>query len=328
MHIFHSFDSFAAKRADVLWARPVVTVGTFDGLHLGHQFLVNELIQWAGGASCPAVVVTFETHPRTVIERADSRRILPAPQKLELLRRMGVDAALLITFDETLRALTAREFARHILAGVLTAQGVLLGHNNAVGRGREGTIEVLAALGREYGFEARQSAKVEIDGEAISSSAIRSHISRGDFLWARKMLGRPYTIRGTVAGGKKLGRTIGFPTINLSLAGLVHPPVGVYGVRVTLGAGERGGREPGTRHLLGAANIGVRPTVETGSTEPLLEVHLLDYDGDCYGEEAEVEFVFRVRDEQKFAGVEALKAQLAADTALVRERFTHGAPKP
>lgn len=318
---------YARECRSLLRDAPVVTVGSFDGMHLGHQFLVHELVQWARTRHCPAVVMTFTTHPRTVVDRQQVRKLMPTGQKLGLMESLGVDAAIVMDFGEQLRSLTARDFCQQILKDHLGASGLLLGHNNRIGRDRLGTPSALAAIGQDISLEIRVASKVEVDGQSISSSAIRDHISRGEFLWARKMLGRPYALRSRPMPGRRLGRKIGFPTFNLPLEGLVHPPNGVYGVRVSLwhnGIPVTPGTGPA---WCGAANIGVRPTVDQGRTEPLLEVHVISAtlpesgSGDF---EVEVEFAFRVRDEQKFDSVDALQLQLAKDIGTIKGRFESG----
>jgi riboflavin kinase/FMN adenylyltransferase len=302
-------------------------------MHLGHQFLVHELVQWARTRKSPAVVMTFTTHPRSVVERQEVRRLMPTGQKLRLLESLGVDAAIVMEFGEDLRALTAREFCTNILRCQIGAAGLLLGHNNRLGRDRLGTHEALTGIGGDIGLEVRIASRVDVDGLSISSSAIREHIGGGDFLWARKMLGRPYTIRTHPVPGRQLGRTIGFPTFNLPLVGLVHPPRGVYGVRVTM-EGPGGPILPETGvSWIGAANIGVRPTVDPARTEPLLEVHLITngeagIPASAFAQtgqlEIEVEFVFRVRNERKFDSVEHLRQQLANDIGDIKSRFEEG----
>ncbi len=306
---FESFEAFRRDAAKVAAARPVVSVGSFDGVHLGHQYILNELVEWARREHAPAVVVTFRTHPREVM----TGRVMPSlnspEHKLRLLSKAGVDAILMLEFDDRIQQLTARDFMEQCVRDALNARGMLVGFNNHIGKDREGTYPVLREIGAELGIEVRESERVEVSGLAMSSSAIRKHVATGDFLWARKMLGRPYSIVGNVQPGDKRGGGIGYPTANIALAGLAYPPQGVYGVRV---------KHEGEWHL-GAANIGTRPTVDPTRTEPLLEVHVLDFEGDLYGHELEVEFLFRVRDERKFAGLEELKQQLARDVEAVRQ---------
>lgn len=330
MYTATSFEEFQARILPGLWGPPVLTVGSFDGVHLGHQFLLHELVQWARRRTSPAVVVTFVAHPRALVDQTEIRRLMLPHQKLRLLESMGVDAVVMVEFDAALRMHTAAEFCRSIVKERLGANALLVGHNNFLGRDREGTPERLAQIGVEAGIEVRVAARVEVDGNPISSSAIREHIERGDFHWARKMLGRAYSLGGRIESGRRLGRTIGFPTINVPLVGVAHPPLGVYGVKVALegAAGPIPGPLAGL--WMGAANLGVRPTVEDGRTEPLLEVHIVNADGsppelpDLNGCDADVEFSFRVRDERKFDGIDALKAQLRTDVETVRQKFEQG----
>lgn len=304
---FESFDEFAQQGARFSASRPVVSVGSFDGVHLGHQYILNELVEWARREHAPAVVVTFRTHPREVMTGIEMPSLNSPEHKLRLLSKAGVDVIIMVEFDERLQKMTARQFMEQCIQG---ARGMLVGFNNRIGKDGEGTFDVLRGIGHELGIEVRQSERIEVSGEAMSSSAIRKHVATGDFLWARKMLGRPFSIVGTVLKGDARGGKIGFPTANLALRKLAHPPQGVYGVRV---------KHDGRWHL-GAANIGTRPTVDPGRVEPLLEIHVLDFDGDLYGQEIEVEFLFRVREEKKFSGLEELKAQLARDVKAIREQ--------
>ncbi|MCA8938865.1 MAG: riboflavin biosynthesis protein RibF [Planctomycetes bacterium] len=311
MHIVERFEDFRTSCPRAFEARPVFTVGTFDGVHLGHQYLLNELSLWAKTANAPAGVITFREHPRTYMTGDEIKRITSLPQKLKLFDAIGIDVCLVIDFDAVLKGTAALEFCQNWLRGALNARGLLLGHNNRIGRGREGTPQAIAEFAPSLGFELRVADGVQVGGAPISSSAIREHIEKGDFPWARKMLGRPFSILRPVNRGNQIGRTLGFPTANISLDGLVHPPRGVYGVQVQY----RG------QSLLGAANIGVRPTIDKTSTHELLEVHLFDFSGDVYDQDLEVVFAFRVRDEVPFPGLEGLKAQLAKDCQEIRRRF-------
>jgi riboflavin kinase/FMN adenylyltransferase len=306
---FDSFEAFRHDAAKVAAARPVVSVGSFDGVHLGHQYILNELVEWARREHAPAVVVTFRTHPREVMTGKVMPSLNSPEHKLRLLSKAGVDAILMLEFDDRIQQLTARDFMEQCVRDALNARGLLVGFNNHIGKDREGTYPVLREIGAELGIEVRESERVEVSGLAMSSSAIRKHVASGDFLWARKMLGRPYSIVGHVTPGDKRGGGIGFPTANIALAGLAYPPQGVYGVRV---------KHEGEWHL-GAANIGTRPTVDPARVVPLLVVDLLDIEGDLYGHVQEVVFLFRVRDERKFAGLEELKQQLARDVEAVRQ---------
>ena len=309
-HIFNSFEEFGTDGKRLAEARPVVSVGSFDGVHLGHQYMLAELVEWARREQAPAVVVTFRKHPREVMLNIEIPSLNTPEHKLRLLGKAGIDAVIMLTFDEQLQKLTAGEFVRNCIRDAVGARAMLVGFNNRIGKDGEGTFEVLRDIGREIGVEVREGERIEVSGDAMSSSAIRKHVANGDFLWARKMLGRPYSIVGTVVQGDQRGRTIGFPTANIPLKGLAYPPLGVYGVRTKI---------DGKWHV-GAANIGTRPTVDPERREPLLEVHVLDLDADLYGKEIDVEFLFHVRPEKKFDGLDDLKAQLAEDVSEIRQR--------
>ena len=310
MNTFHSFDEFAELGIGIAKARPVVTVGSFDGLHLGHIYLIDELVEFARREQAPSAVVTFSMHPREYMTGKAMPALTTPPHKRKLLLEHGVDAVLLLEFNERLRKLSAADFVADCIVGSMNARALLVGFNNRIGKDGEGTFEVLKAIGEKHNLKVIEAERIEVSGHAMSSTAIRQHVQNGDFHWARKMLGRPYSLVGVVQSGDARGRTIGFPTANISLIGLAYPPRGVYGVRVWL---------DGQAHL-GAANIGVRPTVDKAREQPLLEVHLLDFSGDLYGREIEVEFLFGVREERKFDSLQALKEQLAADVAEIRKR--------
>ncbi len=308
---YASFEEFHDRAARLVEARPVVSVGSFDGVHLGHQYLLAELIEWARREHAPAVVVTFRKHPREYMLNIEIPSLNTPEHKQRLLSKAGVDAILMLDFDEKLREMTAEQFMRRCIKQQVGARGMLVGFNNRIGKDGEGTCEVLREIGGRIGVDVREAERIEVSGEAMSSSAIRKHVANGDFLWARKMLGRAYAIVGKVIEGEARGRGIGFPTANIPLKGLAFPPLGVYGVRVRI-EGER---------YLGAANIGTRPTVDPERREPLLEVHVLDFAGDLYGQELEVEFLFHVRNEQRFNNLDELKAQLQKDVQQIRQRM-------
>lgn len=308
--IFDSFEAFHSAGRRLVESRPVLSVGSFDGVHLGHQYLLAELIEWARREHAPAVVVTFRRHPREYMLNMEIPSLNTPEHKARLLSKAGVDAVVMLDFDENLRQLSAERFMRECIKEKMGARAMLVGFNNRIGKDGEGTFPVLQSFGAEMGIEVREGERIEVSGEAMSSSAIRKHVANGDFLWARKMLGRPYSLVGIVQKGDQRGRSIGFPTANIALKGLAYPPLGVYGVRTKIDG----------NWYLGAANIGTRPTVDPTRREPLLEVHVLDFDGVLYGAEIEVEFLFHVRDEQKFSGLDELRAQLTADVAQIRQR--------
>jgi len=307
---FESFEAFRRDGARLRELRPVVSVGSFDGVHLGHQYLLNELVEWARREHAPALVLTFRRHPRAVMFGRDMPSLNSPEQKLRLLFKSGIDGVVMVDFDESVRNLTAERFMAEVVKQTFNARGMLIGFNNRIGKDGEGTCERLSELGANLGIEVRQGEPVAVAGDALSSSAIRKHVSEGDFLWARKLLGRPWSIGGVVQRGSRRGQALGYPTVNMPLEGLAHPPLGVYGVRVKIDRAWH----------LGAANIGTRPTVDPTRKTPLLEVHVLDFEGDLYGRELEVEFLFHARPERKFENIEALKQQLAHDVAEIRRR--------
>ncbi|MBK8978879.1 MAG: riboflavin biosynthesis protein RibF [Planctomycetes bacterium] len=300
-------------------ARSAVIVGVFDGVHLGHQRLLHELLEMASALRALPTVVTFRNHPDEVLRGRRVDWIASLPLRLRLLRRAGVGRAVLLDFDDRLRTLSARAFSERILLHGLRCTGLLLGYDSAIGRDREGTPQRMAELGRELGFEVRQGSRFEVDGRPVSSTAIRDAIRRGDLDAAHRMLGRWPAAFGSVVHGDERGRTLGFPTANVVPQSLVLPPEGVYAVTVILA---------GTP-LPGVANLGRRPTFASDpDTAPLLEVHLLDFTGDLYSQELEVAFVARLRPEQRFADPAALRAQIALDIAAARRALdddTNGA---
>lgn len=308
--VYDSFESFQNDARLVRDQRPVITVGSFDGVHLGHQYLLNELVEWARRQDAPSVAVTFRRHPRTMTTGANVPSLNTPDHKAQLLLDEGIDRVVMVDFDDVLMNVTAERFMRDYVHGYLNARAMLVGFNNRIGKDAEGTVEVLTSLGSDLGVVVREAERVEVSGVAMSSSAIRTHVANGDFLWVRKMLGRPYSIRGRVIQGDQRGRTIGFPTANIDIEGLASPPNGVYSVRVLVDGQE----------FMGAANIGVRPTVDPMRETPLLEVYLLDFDGDLYGRDIEVVFLYHLRDEQKFASLDALRTQLDHDVEEVRRR--------
>ena len=301
----------AALHGEALEGRSVVTIGVFDGVHLGHQRLLHELHEMASELRGLATVVTFEDHPDRLLRGSAPPPITSLAHRLRLLRRAGVGRVAVLKFDERLREMDAAEFAERVLARGLRTRGLLLGHDSAIGRDREGTPERLRALGREHGFAVREAAPFLVDGQRVSSTAIRSAIQRGDLALSHRLLGRWPSAFGMVQKGEGRGVQLGFPTANLVPDSQVMPPHGVYAVQV-LHDGEP---------FAAVANLGVRPTFPRDGAPPLLEVHLLDWTGDLYGHRVEVAFVQKLRDEKRFAGVPELKAQIAEDARRAREVF-------
>jgi riboflavin kinase / FMN adenylyltransferase len=284
-----------------------VTIGSYDGLHLGHQALLARLQQHAARLGQPAVLLTFEPTPREYLAASDPpARITSLRERWRILTPLGLDYLWLLRFGETLRNLSPEEFAQ-LLARELAPKVVVVGHDFRFGRNGEATARVLAAAGGRLGFEVDVLSPVVLDGERISSSGVRAALACGDFARARRWLGRPWSMRGRVIRGKRLGRDLGFPTANLRLERRRAPVEGIFAVRV-YGVG------PGA--LGGVASLGTRPAV--GGRGKLLEVHVFDFKDDLYGREIEVEFVVKLREERYFATLEALAEQMQRDASAAR----------
>jgi riboflavin kinase/FMN adenylyltransferase len=287
--------------------RCVLTIGSYDGLHLGHQAMLARLLERARAAGEPAVLVTFEPLPREYLQPQEPPpRLTSFRERWRILGAWPLDYLCVLRFDEALRNLSAEEFAG-FLARKLGASAVVVGHDFRFGRAGAANAAGLAEHGRRLGFEVEVLAAVTLDGERISSSGVRAALAASDFARAARWLGRPWTMRARVVGGQRLGRTLGFPTANLPLKRRCAPVAGVFAVRV---------HGIAARPLAGVASLGTRPTV--AGTEALLEAHLFDFAGDLYGREIAVEFVAKLRDEARFASLEALTAQMHCDAAEAR----------
>ncbi len=285
----------------------VVTVGSYDGLHLGHQALLGRLSERAGASGGASVVVTFEPLPREYLQpQQPPARLTSLRERWRILAPLPLDYLCQLRFDGALRNLSAGEFAR-LLARELGARSVVVGHDFRFGKNGEATAPVLAEAGRQLGFEVEVLPAVRLGGERISSSGVRAALAASDFARAAAWLGRPWSMRGRVRAGQRLGRNLGFPTANLLLERRRAPVAGVFAVRVH-GISAQG--------LPGVASLGTRPTV--AGTEALLEAHVFDFDADLYGREIEVEFVAKLRAEAHFASLEALSVQMQQDAAEAR----------
>ena len=285
----------------------VMTIGTYDGIHLGHQALLARLNEHAARRREPAVLLTFEPMPREYLAPNDPpARLTSLRERWRILSGTGLDYVWLLRFGGALRNLPGEAFAQ-LLARELRPRLVVVGHDFRFGRNGEGTAAVLAAAGAHLGFDVDVLAPVTLDGERISSSGVRAALERGDFERARRWLGRPWSMRGRVMLGKGLGRDLRFPTANLPLERRRAPVAGVFAVRV---------HGVGSRPLPGVASLGTRPTV--AGVEALLEAHVFDFCEDLYGREIEVEFAAKLRDEAHFATLEALTAQMRRDAADAR----------
>jgi len=290
-----------------------LAIGVFDGVHLGHQAVISTSANHATAAAGTAVVVTFDPHPVKVLRPDNAPHLLTATQhKIALIRDLGVAHLLVLHFDRAFAATSPGDFVRQLVENSKPLREICVGHEWSFGKGRAGNLALLKQLGEMQDFNVIGVEAVKVNGEVVSSTAIRKAVEEGNLIKATQMLGREYTILGTVVRGEQLGRKLGFPTANLSAHSEQFPPNGVYAVEARLA---------GTLHR-GVANLGFRPTVAAGKSERLLELHLFDLEREIYGEEMEVRFLRYLRPEQKFADVEALKAQIAADVRQARESFS------
>ncbi|MEY2558680.1 MAG: riboflavin kinase / adenylyltransferase [Verrucomicrobiota bacterium] len=290
-----------------------LAIGVFDGVHLGHQAVISTSARHARESGGTPVVVTFDPHPAKVLRPQDVPHLLTATQhKIALIRDLGVAHLLVLKFDREFAATAPEEFVRQLVTNSRPLREICVGHEWSFGKGRAGNLALLKQLGATYDFDVVGVQAVTMNGEVVSSTAIRRAIAEGNLIKATQMLGREYTILGTVKAGAKLGRKLGYPTANLSAHSEQFPPNGVYVVEARLaGALYRG-----------VANLGYRPTVSAGDLERLLELHLFDLDKDIYGEEVEVRFLRYLRGEQKFENVDALAAQITRDVKSARESFS------
>jgi len=286
----------------------VLAIGNFDGLHLGHEAILERLAARGREHGLPTAVLTFEPNPREFFDPANApARLMRLRDKAARLAELGLDRLILLKFDERLRGWDGRSFVERVLVEALGIRHVVIGSAFRFGRGRTGTVDLLREAGQRHGFGVDEVDAVRIGGETVSSTRIRAALAAGDLDTARLLLGRDYRMTGRVMEGRRLGRTLGYATANLRLHRKVTPLSGVFAVRVE-GAGE--GRLPGV------ASVGTRPTV--GGGEVLLEVHLFDWQGDLYGRYLGVDFVSKLREESKFENLEALVAQMHVDARAAR----------
>jgi riboflavin kinase/FMN adenylyltransferase len=294
-----------------------VTIGAYDGVHLGHRAVIAEVRRRADERGLATAVVTFDRHPAAVVRPESAPRLLTdLDQKLELLAETGIDYCLVVTFDEARSRETAAEFVREVLVGCLEARTVVVGDDFHFGHGREGNVALLRTMGADLGFDVEGLDLVDADGkpaadaDRVSSTRIRHALVAGDLAASNAMLGRPYELRGIVARGDERGRDLGFPTANVSVPGdILLPADGIYA-----GWFER---PDGSVHQA-AISLGRRPTFYAEAHASLLEAHLLDFTGDLYGERVKVRFVARLRGEERFESVAALVEQIGRDCEETR----------
>jgi len=292
-----------------------VTIGNFDGIHLGHQAMLARLTARAASVGAAPTVLTFEPHPREIFTPRDApTRLTSLREKLEILRGLGVAHVHVCRFSKAFAALSAEDFVKRILVEGLKARYVLVGDDFRFGARRAGGFALLQAMGREYGFEAEALHTVEAAGQRASSTAVRDALAAGDMATAAQLLGRPYSISGRVVGGDQLGRKIGYPTANIQLKHNKPPVKGIFAVHVQ-GLRINGEIQP---DWPGVASLGTRPTVHANG-RPTLEVHLFNFDRSIYREHLRVEFLHKLRDEAKFPNLDALIAQIDLDARQARE---------
>jgi riboflavin kinase / FMN adenylyltransferase len=287
----------------------VLTVGNYDGVHLGHQQMIRTVKRRAAELGAPATVLVFEPSSKEFIDPEGAPpRLTRWREKYVALERLGVDCLVTLRFDEHMRAMTPQSFVDELIVEGLGARHVVVGDDFRYGSNAGGTIESLRAAGLAHGFGVEQMPPFAVDGVRVSSTAVRERLERADYPGAARLLGRRYRMIGRVAHGTKLGRDLGFPTANLRLMRRKSPTWGVLAVRV---------HDIAPAPLDGVASLGTRPTVN--GTEPLLEVHVFDFDGDLYGRLIEVEFVAKLRDEAKFESLDSMIVQMKVDAAQARE---------
>lgn len=307
MEILHSIPELAQLRGPLFLA-----IGVFDGVHRGHQAVISTSADHAQAANGTPVVVTFDPHPEKVLRPQSAPHLLSATEhKIALIRALGVRHLLVITFDKQFAATEPEDFVQQLVTHSNPLREICVGHEWSFGKNRRGNLDLLKDLGAKFNFGVVGVRPIRANDEVVSSTAIRQSIERGDFARAAAMLGREYTILGTVTQGDNLGKKIGFPTANLSAHNEQFPPNGVYAAVARLADGMH----------LGVVNLGVRPTVASGKSERVLEIHLFDFNRDIYGKDIEVRFVKFLRPEKKFENVDALVAQIRRDVSEAQELF-------
>jgi len=291
-------------------ARSVVTVGTFDGVHRGHQAIIKYLKQRSGEQSGPSTLVSFDPHPRSVVHGEDVPLLTTVAERADLLETHGLDRFVVIPFTMDFAGLAPEAYVRDVLVERIGMQEITVGYDHRFGKDRAGDVDLLRRLGSKYNFEVDVIPPQEVDHDVVASSSIRALLrEEGAIERATERLGRPYQLEGVVSRGEGRGRELGYPTANLALedARKLVPTRGVYATVVTLPDGRTRG---------GMMNIGRRPTFD--EMDVTVEVHLLDFEGDLYGERLSVQFLQRLRDEQKFESADALAAQLSEDERRCR----------
>ena len=308
MRLFHGTDNAEIQRPTVL------TLGVFDGLHLGHQLIMRTVVERARAIGAVPTVITFDPHPRSVLHPESAPPLLQTlDQKVEGFGVLGIEQTIVVRFDEAFSQIRAEDFLRDTVKDRLHAKEVYLGRGFAFGHNREGNIELLRRVSNDLGFVADEVPEVRFRNQRVSSSQVRSLLSQGKVNLARRLLGRPYGVEGRVEHGAERGAVLGFPTANLHPRNRVIPAHGVY-ITGTLIDGE---------WRRSVTNVGVRPTFAAG-TEPSVETFVLNWAGDLYGDVVRVRFLYRLRNERKFASIEDLKKQIEKDVKRAESYFERG----
>jgi len=311
MRLFHGTDNAGIHRPTVL------TLGVFDGLHLGHQLIMETVAERAREVGAVPTVITFDPHPRAVLHPESAPPLLQTfDQKIEAFGVLGIEQTIVVRFTQEFASICAADFLRDVVMERLQAKEVYLGKGFAFGHNREGNIELLKKLGSELGFVAGEVPEVCLRGRRVSSSKIRKLLASGNVNLARRMLGRPYGVEGRVERGDERGHKLGFPTANLHPQNRVIPKNGVY-VTGTLIEGQ---------WRRSVTNIGLRPTFGQ-ATEPSVETYVMNWDGDLYGDVIRVRFLYRLRDERKFSGIDELKGQIQRDVERANNYFERAGTK-
>ena len=305
MKIFYDFNSIASI------PNPVLTIGTFDGVHVGHQKIIKQLNQEAKKIGGESVLFTFYPHPRMVLHPKNHglKLIQTQEEKLEKLSKMGLQNCIVFPFTLEFSELTALEFVRDFLVKQLNVKKLVIGYDHQFGKNREGSISYLKAVSKDFDFEVIEIPAQEIDDVNVSSTKIREAILHGDMILANEYLGNPFELSGTVVKGKALGRTIGFPTANIELNSDLKliPANGVYAIKICVKEIWYGGM----------LNIGFRPTISKENNQTI-EAHIFDFSADIYGDNVKVQFLSKWREEMKFSGIDELKNQLKRDEETIR----------
>lgn len=307
LKVFNHIASYTSQKPTVL------TIGTFDGVHIGHKKIIEKLVKSAKQGNTEAVILTFFPHPRMVLQKDTSIKLLNTiEEKIELLSKSGLNTLIIHPFDQTFSELSAEEFVKEILIDKFNLNRIVIGYDHRFGKNRTAGIEELILFGEKFGFEVEQISVQEIEQISVSSTKIRQALEEGKITLANSYLGYDYFFSGTVIKGKQLGRTIGFPTANIKVSETYKliPKSGVYIVKVDL---------ENSMQAYGMMNIGTNPTVN--GTEQSIEVNILDFNEDIYGKNICISLLERIREEQKFSSVEELKNQLEEDRKITVNYF-------